>query len=65
VSGAVFGAIADNPGLGWNGVYIAAIAMGIIGAVLLALLWNKPADGYAKAEKLMEEVRAEYEAGKK
>ena len=65
VSGAVFGAIADNPKLGWDGVYIVAIAMGIVGAILLAALWRKPADGYAKAEKLMEEVRAEYEAGKK
>ncbi|MCH5172675.1 MAG: MFS transporter [Bacteroidales bacterium] len=65
VSGAIFGAIADNPELGWSGVYVASIIMGIIGAVLLAALWNKPADGYAKAEKLMEEVMAEYEAAKK
>ena len=63
MSGAVFGELADMPG-GWNYVYIAAIAMGIVGTLLLALLWNKPSDGYAKAEKLLEEVRAEYEASK-
>ena len=49
---------------GWNYVYIAAIAMGVVGAILLAALWNKPADGYAKAEKLLEEVQMEYEARK-
>ena len=64
VSGAVFGAIADNPNMGWNGVYLAAIIMGIVGAVLLALLWNKPADGYAKADKLLDQVRADYEMRK-
>ena len=60
VSGAIFGLIADNPDLGWNGVYVAAIAMGVLGAILLAFIWNKPADGYAKAEKLLAEVREEY-----
>jgi hypothetical protein len=32
--------------------------------VLLALLWNKPADGYAKADKLLDQVRANYEMRK-
>ena len=36
----------------------------IVLPILLAALWRKPDDGYAKAEKLMEEVRAEYEAQK-
>jgi hypothetical protein len=32
--------------------------------VLLAMLWNKPANGYAKADRLIEEYRREYDNGK-
>ncbi|MBQ7623356.1 MAG: MFS transporter [Bacteroidales bacterium] len=63
VSGAVFGLLADSK-WGWDGVFVAAIAMGIVGTVLLLLLWNKPADGYAKADELRKEVYAEYEQKK-
>lgn len=60
VSGLAFGAIADQ--MGWNAVFEVAIAMGIIGIVLFATIWNAPANGYAKAEPIIEEARAEFEA---
>jgi len=60
VSGLAFGAIADK--LGWNSVFEVAIVIGIIGIVLFATVWNAPANGYAKAEPIIEEVRAEFEA---
>ncbi len=51
VSGIVFGAIADK--LGWDAVFEVAIIFGVIGAVLIALIWKAPADGYAKAEAVL------------
>ena len=59
VSGYAFGVIADAKG--WDPVFEIAILMGVIGMVLLALLWNKPANGYAKADPLLERIRSEYE----
>ena len=54
VSGLVFGLLADK--LGWNSVFEVAIAFGIVGIILLATIWKAPADGYAKAEPVIEEV---------
>ena len=62
VSGYAFGVIADAKG--WNPVFEIAILMGLVGMVLLAMLWNKPANGYAKADRLIEEYRREYDNGK-
>lgn len=33
---------------------------GVVGIVLLALLWKAPADGYEKADKILDEARREY-----
>lgn len=63
VSGIVFGAIAQTRG--WNSVFLLAILFGIIGSAVVATLWNAPADGYGKAEKLMAEVHAELAAGER
>lgn len=59
VSGLVFGVIAEK--FGWNSVFEVAIAFGVIGVVLFAFIWNTPADGYAKAEPIIDEVRKEME----
>ena len=53
VSGIVFGMLADK--FGWNSVFEVSIIFGIVGSVVIALMWNAPADGYAKAEKLLDE----------
>ena len=38
------------------------LALGIVGVILFAIIWKAPADGYAKADKLLEQVKADYEA---
>lgn len=55
VSGVGFGFLADH--WGWNSVFLVAVAFGILGCLIIATIWKAPADGYAKAEKVMEEVR--------
>lgn len=57
ISGIGFGYLADKPGFGWNAVFIVAIAFGLLGTILLALKWNAPSDGYARAEKVIKEIR--------
>lgn len=54
ISGIGFGYMADKPGLGWNAVFIVAIAFGILGTILLLALWNAPADGYKRARQIIE-----------
>ena len=54
ISGIWFGAIADSA-LGWNRVYVLTIAFGILGSIIIALIWNVPATGYAKVNKIIEE----------
>ena len=56
ISGIGFAFLADKPQLGWNAVFIVAIAFGIIGTILLALLWKAPANGYEKAEKIIQQI---------
>ena len=58
VSGLLFGALADA--YGWNSVFEVSIIFGVVGIVLLALLWKAPADGYEKADKILDEARREY-----
>ena len=55
VSGIVFGILADN--YGWDSVFILSIVFGALGALVIALMWNAPADGYAKFNKLVEEEK--------
>lgn len=57
ISGIGFGYLADKPGFGWNAVFIVAIAFGLLGTILLAIKWNAPSDGYARAEKVIKEIR--------
>jgi sugar phosphate permease len=51
VSGVLFGFLADK--YGWNSVFVVAICMGIFGTLILATLLHKPADGYAKANAIL------------
>jgi OPA family glycerol-3-phosphate transporter-like MFS transporter/OPA family sugar phosphate sensor protein UhpC-like MFS transporter len=54
ISGVGFGFMADN--WGWNSVFVVAIAFGVLGCLVIATIWKAPADGYAKAEKVLEEI---------
>ena len=58
-SGIGFGALADRPELGWNAVFFVAIVFGFIGTAILAALWNAPANGYERAERVLVEMDAE------
>ncbi len=55
VSGVGFGFMADH--WGWNSVFIVAIAFGVLGCLVIARIWNAPADGYEKAEKVLKEIQ--------
>ncbi len=59
VSGIAFGYLADR--LGWNSVFEVAIVFGLVGIVLLAFLWKAPADGYAKADRILADLSASSE----
>ena len=60
VSGLAFGILADK--LGWNSVFEVTIAIGILGVILFATIWNAPANGYAKAEPILAELKSELDA---
>jgi Sugar phosphate permease len=57
VSGLAFGIIADK--FGWNSVFEVAIAFGVIGIILLAVIWKAPADGYEKANAILDDLKGE------
>lgn len=61
ISGWVFGVLADSAG-GWDAVFRVAIIMGCIGSVIIATMWKAPANGYEKANRILDEVRVEYAA---
>ena len=54
VSGVIFGSMADAGG--WDSVFPVAILFGLAGAVAIGLMWNAPADGYAKLNKVIAET---------
>lgn len=56
ISGVIFGVIADS--LGWDAVFMTAIGFGALGALVIAIMWKAPADGYAKFDKLVAEELA-------
>ena len=53
VSGVMFGSIADAGG--WDSVFPIAIVFGIAGAVVIGAMWNAPADGYEKLNRVIAE----------
>ena len=57
VSGVMFGAQADAGG--WESVFPIAIAFGIAGAIVIGLMWNAPANGYEKLNRIVKEMENE------
>lgn len=51
VSGILFGILADSKG--WDSVFVLSIVFGVLGSIVIALMWNAPADGYEKFNKLI------------
>ena len=54
ISGVVFGALAQSGG--WDAVFPVAIAFGVIGAIAIGVMWNAPADGYEKLNRVIKEL---------
>lgn len=54
ISGVTFGYLAEH--FGWDSVFLVSVIIGLVGAAVVALMWKAPADGYAKAEKVMAEI---------
>ena len=54
VSGVIFGSMAETGG--WDSVFPIAIIFGIAGAVAIGLMWNAPADGYEKLNKVISQT---------
>lgn len=59
VSGVLFGYLADSS-WGWNGVFTIAIAFGILGSIAIALMWNAPATGYDKVNRILAKVAPDF-----
>ena len=53
ISGVMFGSMADAGS--WDSVFPIALIFGAVGAVLIGLMWNAPADGYEKLNRVMKE----------
>lgn len=51
VSGVMFGSMADAGG--WDSVFPIAIIFGVAGAIAIGLMWNAPADGYEKLNRVI------------
>ena len=62
ISGIGFGWLAQTEGYGWNAVFAVAIIFGFVGSIILAALWNAPANGYARARHVMAQIDAEEKA---
>lgn len=54
VSGVIFGNLAETGG--WDSVFPIAIAFGAVGAIAIGLMWNAPADGYEKLNRIIKET---------
>ncbi len=55
ISGVTFGYLADH--WGWDSVFLVSVIIGLVGALVIALMWKAPADGYAKAEAIKKELQ--------
>lgn len=55
VSGVVFGLISHH--YGWDMVFQVSVIIGIIGSIVIACMWKAPADGYAKANEIIQEEK--------
>lgn len=57
VSGIGFGYLAQH--FGWNSVFMVSVIVGIIGSVVIASMWKAKADGYEKAEEILNDIKQE------
>lgn len=57
ITGIGFGALADNPNLGWDAVFFVTVAFGVVGAALQFIAWKAPANGYERAEKVIKDIK--------
>lgn len=57
VSGLGFGYLAQH--FGWNSVFMVSVIVGVIGSVVIATMWKAKADGYEKAEEILQEIDRE------
>lgn len=55
VSGVIFGSMAETGG--WDSVFPVAIIFGIVGAISIGLMWNAPANGYEKLDRIIRETK--------
>ncbi len=55
VSGLGFGYLAQH--FGWNSVFMVSVIVGIVGSVVIAVMWKADADGYAKAGRIIEDIK--------
>ncbi len=55
ISGVTFGYLADR--WGWDSVFLVSVIIGLVGALVIALMWKAPADGYAKAEAIKHKLK--------
>lgn len=51
ISGVTFGYLSEH--FGWNSVFLVSVLIGVVGSVVIALMWKAPADGYDKANALI------------
>ena len=54
ISGIGFGWMSDA--YGWNAVFVVAICFGVLASVVIGCMWKVPADGYSKADRVLEEL---------
>lgn len=55
VSGVIFGSMAETGG--WDSVFPVAILFGVAGAIAIGLMWNAPANGYEKLNRIIKEIK--------
>lgn len=58
VSGVIFGNVAET--YGWDWVFILSLGFGLVGTIVLFSIWRKPANGYEKEKRIVEEVKASF-----
>lgn len=58
VSGIGFGWLSDT--YGWDAVFVVAVVFGLLASIVIGFMWKVPADGYAKADKVIAELSGQH-----
>ena len=56
LAGVGFGALAGNPSLGWDAVFMVTIVIGVVGTIVQVIFWNAPADGHEREAAVMKKI---------